>query len=63
MVDCFHTYSRLFLKGQLKEINEIQTGKEERVLLFADVMIVYISDPKFFPEGTPIADKHFKQRS
>ena len=32
---------------QLEEIKGIQTGKEEvKVLLFADDMIVYISDPK-----------------
>jgi hypothetical protein len=34
-----------------KEIKEIQTGKEEvKISLFADNMIVYISDPKIQPE-------------
>ena len=33
--------------GQQKEIKEIQIGKEEvKISLFADDMIVYISDPK-----------------
>ena len=36
---------------QQKEIKEIQIGKEEfRISLFADDMIVYISDPKKPPE-------------
>jgi hypothetical protein len=37
---------------QQKEIKEIQIGKEEiKVSLFADDMIVYISDPKNLPEN------------
>ena len=45
---------------QQKEIKEIQIGKEEvKLSLFADDMIVYISDPKFY-QGTPTADKHLQ---
>ena len=39
--------------GQQKEIKGIQIGKEEvKISLFADDMIVYISDPKILPENS-----------
>jgi retron-type reverse transcriptase len=38
---------------QQKEIKGIQIGKEEvKILLFADDMIVYMSDPKIAPENS-----------
>jgi hypothetical protein len=38
---------------QQKEIKGIQIGKEEvKILLFADDMIVYISDPKIPPKNS-----------
>jgi hypothetical protein len=38
---------------QQKEIKEIQTGKEEdKISLFADDLIVYISDPKNSTENS-----------
>jgi hypothetical protein len=43
---------------QQKEIKGIQIGKEEvKISLFADDMIVYISDPKKFHLITPKRDK------
>ena len=40
----------------------IQIGKEEvKLSLFADDMIVYISDPKKIYQGTATADKHRQQ--
>ena len=36
---------------QQKEIKGIQIGKEVKISLFADDMIVYISDPKIPPEN------------
>ena len=41
-----------------KKIKEIQIEKEEvKLLLFADCMIVYISNPQNIYQGTPTADK------
>jgi hypothetical protein len=36
---------------QQKEVKGIQIGKEVKVSLFADDMIVYISNPKILPEN------------
>ena len=45
---------------QQKEIKEIQIGKKEvKLLLFADDMIVYISNPKLY-QRTPTADKYLQ---
>lgn len=45
-------------RGQLKEIDGIQTGKEEaKVSLFADVMIVYINDSKDSTKEPPTTYK------
>jgi hypothetical protein len=39
--------------GQQKEIKVIQIGKEEvKISLYADDIIVYISDPKILPENS-----------
>jgi hypothetical protein len=47
-----------------KVVKGIQIGKEEfKVSLFADFMIVYISDPKKFYQKTPTADKKTQQNS
>jgi hypothetical protein len=46
---------------QQKDIKGIQTGKEEvKISLFADDMIVYISDPKKFHHRTPKPDKQLQ---
>jgi hypothetical protein len=46
---------------QQKEIKGIQIGKEEiKISLFADDMIVYISDPKIFHQRTPKPDKQLQ---
>ena len=43
---------------QQKEVKGIQTGKVEvKIPLFADDMIVYLSDPKKFHQRTPKPDK------
>jgi hypothetical protein len=43
---------------QQKDIKAIQIGKKEvKISLFADDMIVYISDPKKFHQRTPKPDK------
>jgi hypothetical protein len=48
----------------MRLIKGIQIGKEEvKVSLFADDMIVYISDPKRSTGGTPVVNKHFQQNS
>ena len=45
-----------------REIKGIKTKKkEDKVSLFADDMVVYISDPPKFHEKTPTADKQLKQ--
>ena len=49
------------VRKQLKDIKRIQIGKDEvTVLLFADKMTVYISDPKKFYQGTQISDKYLQ---
>ena len=49
---------------QEKDIKWIQIGKEEvKLSLFADDMIIYISDPEKLYQGTPTADKHLQQGS
>ena len=52
----FKTPSDPSTKGyiqQIKGIKGIQIGKKEvKISLFADDMIVYISDPKNFPENS-----------
>ena len=46
---------------QQKEIKGIQIRKEEvKLSLFADDMIVYISDPQKFYQGTSTTHKHFQ---
>jgi hypothetical protein len=46
---------------QQKEIKGIQIGKEEvKISLFADDMIVYISDPQKFHQTTPKPDKQLQ---
>ena len=48
----------------MKEIKGITIEKEDvKVSLLADNMIVYLSDPEEFHQGTPTADKHFQQSS
>ena len=43
---------------QQKEVKGIQIGKEEvKISLFADDMIVYLSDPKKFHQRAPKTDK------
>ena len=47
---------------QQKEIKGIHVGKEEvKILLFADDMIVYISDKKLY-QGNPTAKRHLQER-
>ena len=41
-----------------REIKGIQIGKEVKLSLFADDMIVYISDPKKIYQGTSTTHKH-----
>ena len=49
---------------QQKEIKEIQFQLTEvKLSLFADDMIVYISDPKKLYQGNPTADKNLQQTS
>ena len=44
------------------EVKGIQIGKEEvKLSLFADEMIVYLSDPKKLHQRTPTADKQLQQ--
>jgi hypothetical protein len=43
---------------QQTEVKEIQVGKEEmKISLFADDMIVYLSDPPKYHQRSPIAEK------
>ena len=47
---------------QHKKVKGIQIGKEEvKLSLFADDMIVYLSDPKKLHQRTPTADKQLQQ--
>jgi hypothetical protein len=47
---------------QQKEVKGVQIGKEEvKTSLFADDMIVYISDPPKFHQRTPKPDKQVQQ--
>ena len=47
---------------QQKGVKGIQIGKEEvKISLFADDMIVYLSDPPKFHQRTPTADKQLQQ--
>ena len=47
---------------QQKDVKGIQIGKEEvKLSLFADDMIVYLSDTKKLHQRTPTADKQLQQ--
>ena len=47
---------------QHKEVKGIQIGKEEiKLSLFADDMIVYLSNPKKLHQRTTLAEKRFQQ--
>ena len=43
-----------------KQIKGIQIGREVKLSLFADEMIVYISDPKKIYKGNSTTHKHFQ---